>query len=432
MGDEHQIHVVAGGVAALGNRLHRHVVLGKDVRRGSQHPTAIGHDEADVVLGLQILDGKDGQLVGAGAANDGLDAHLDVAGNLEHIAHDGACCRAGARALAEEHALTCGIAHGVDGVEHTVHHGQLVRLGDHGGVHAHVDAGIGAVRMRQQLHGITHFVGHGKVYRRNATDALGVHLVHGDARIEGDGGQDGDLRGGVQAVNIGRGVGFGIALGLGFCQHLFVGHLVFVHAGEHVVGGAVHDAHDGIDAVGDKRMLQRVDDGDGAADAGLEGDFQAVGLGQAHDLFASGSHQRLVSRNHGLAVLQRAHDDVLGNAGAADKLDYQVYLGVADNLVEVGGEDVRQAVRLGNIGAAGAHAHQLQVDAEVAHEIALVVLQDVKASATNRARSNQANLDRHTHSFPPNRGANEPPRAICISPLYKQSALADHRNRQER
>ena len=435
MGNEHQVHVVAGSVAALGNRLHRYVVLGEDIGRGSQHAATIGHDEADVVLRLQIFNGEDRQLVGAGAANDGLDAHLQVAGNLKHITHNGACSRAGARTLAEEHALARSIAHGVNGVEHAVHHGQLVLFGNHSGMHAHIDARIGAVCMGQELHGIAHFVGHGKVHRGNTADALGVHLVHGDARIEGDGRQDGDFRRSVQAVDIGRGVGLGIALGLGFGQNLIVGHVVFVHAREHVVGGAVHDAHDGVDAVGDKRMLQRVDDGNGAADACLERDFQAVGLGQAHDLFTGRSHKRLVGGNHGFAVLQRADDNVLGDARAADKLDNQVYLGVVDYLVEVGGEDALQAMRLGNIGPAGAHAHQFQIDAEMTFEIALVVLQDVKASATNRARSNQANLDRHTHSFPPNRGI-DALALICISPLYKQKrscppsqrarALIDH------
>ena len=303
MGNEHQIHVVACSVAALGNRLNRNVVLREDVGGRCKNAAAVGHDEADVVLRLQIFDGEDGQLVGAGAANDRLDAHLQMARHLKHIAHNRAGSRAGTGAFAEEHAFACRITHRVDGVEHAVNRGELMAFGNHRGVHTHIDARIGTVGVGQKLHGVAHFVGHSQIDRRDAANALCIYLAHGYARVEGDGRKDGDLRSGIETIDVSRRIGLGVTLGLSFPQHVFVAHAVFIHAREHVVGGAVHDAHDGIDAIGDKGMLQRHNDGDSAANAGLERDLHVLFGSQAHDLFAIGSHKRLVGGNHALAVL---------------------------------------------------------------------------------------------------------------------------------
>ena len=185
---------------------------------------------------------------------------------------------------------------------------------------------------------------HSQVDRGNATNALGKHLAHGYTGVECNRSQNGDLGSSIKAIDVGRGIGFRKTLFLGFLQRILVAHAVFVHARDHVVGGAVHDAHDGIDAVGNKGVLQGNDDGNSAANAGLKRNFYALFFRQAHNLFAARSHKGLVGGNHALAVLQGADYHFLGEGGTADELDNQIDLRVVNHFMEIGGEDIAQAI----------------------------------------------------------------------------------------
>lgn len=69
MGNKYQIDVIACSVAALGNRLNRNIILSKNICRGSQNTTAVGNHKTDVVLRMEVLNGKDRQLVGARASD---------------------------------------------------------------------------------------------------------------------------------------------------------------------------------------------------------------------------------------------------------------------------------------------------------------------------------------------------------------------------
>ena len=212
-----------------------------------------------------------------------------------------------------------------------------------------------------------------------------VYVIHHHTRVEGDGGQNGDLGRSVEAVHVSGGISLGEAGGLGLAQGLVVVHGVVGHAGEHVVGRAVHDAHDRRDLVGDERVLERVDDGDAAAHARLEGDLLAGGSRGVHDLLAVGGHERLVGGDHVLASGQGPQHHGARDGGAADELHHQVDVGVIDDLVEIVGEQVAHAMRLGLCRAERAHARQLHVNAVVALEVVLVVLQDVDAATAHGA-----------------------------------------------
>ena len=121
--------------------------------------------------------------------------------------------------------------------------------GDQRGVHADVDAGIGVAGDAQQLDGVAELAGLGDVLGADGTDALLVDVVGGHAGAKADGGEDGRLAGGIEAVDVGGRVGLGIALGLGVGEHVGVIGALGVHARQDVVGGAVEDAGDGEDLV---------------------------------------------------------------------------------------------------------------------------------------------------------------------------------------
>ena len=60
-------------------------------------------------------------------------------------------------------------------------------------VHPHLNLAIAAARDRQQLDDIPHLTRVLDISRGDLGDALTVHVIHLDARAEGDGGEDGDL-----------------------------------------------------------------------------------------------------------------------------------------------------------------------------------------------------------------------------------------------
>ncbi len=105
---------------------------------------------------------------------------------------------------------------------------------------------------------------------------------HGHAKR--DLGQDGQLVGGVGAVDVEGGVGLGVTAFLGLGQSFAVALAFFAHGGEDEVAGAVEDALERQDLVGGQALRQGGDDGHAAGDAGLEGDGPAMPAGGVEDL----------------------------------------------------------------------------------------------------------------------------------------------------
>ena len=91
-------------------------------------------------------------------------------------------------------------------------------------------------------------------------DCVGIQLgVHGDAR------EDAELGARVEAVDVGGGIGFGIAKRLGVGEDSGVAGARF-HAAEDVVAGAVDDAADAGDAVAGEALQHARNDGHAARD----------------------------------------------------------------------------------------------------------------------------------------------------------------------
>ena len=400
MGDHYLVDALGTGTAALHDRLHRDVVAREHAGHGFQNARTVGHRETQVIAHDQLVHGQDGQVVGAGAAHNGSHALLNVARNFQHVAHDGASRGTRAGALAEEHGLAHEVAHHVNGVEHAVYGGQLMVRRDHGGMHAHIDPILAAMGDGQKLDDVAHVASCLDIHRRDVRDAVGENIVQGHTRVEGDGRQDGDLRRRVEAAHVRRGIGLGEALLLRLVQGVLVGQAVVGHAGEHVVGGAVHNAHDRGDLVGDERVLQRIDDGDAAAHGRFEGQFLASSLGGFHNLLAVGGHECLVGRNHVLAGGERVQYDRAGDGGAPDELHHDIDLGIVDDVVEVVGEQVADPVGLGLGRRQRAHARQLDIHTEVTQEVVLVLLDDVDAPAADGAGAHQADFHCHVTSSP--------------------------------
>ena len=143
---------------------------------------------------------------------------------------------------------------------------------------------------------------------------------------------------GVDALDVEGRIGLGVAHALRLGQHRGEGQPLVAHLRQDEVGGAVDDAGDPLDAVGRQAFAQRLDDGDAAADRGLEGDHHALLLRGGEDVVAVLGEQRLVGGDHVLAVGDRLQHQVLRDAGAADQLDHDVDVRGAHHFPGVGGQ----------------------------------------------------------------------------------------------
>ena len=369
-------------------------MLGEDIDRLGQGAHAVGNLQAHIVLGLELVHGLKGEVVAVGL-NLGQRCHAaaDLLGQRQDIAHDGARGGEGACAGTIEHGLAHGVAHHVDGVHGAVDLGEHVVGGDQRGVHADVDTGIGVAGDAQQLNGVAELAGLGDVLGADGTDTLLVDVVGGHAGAKADGGEDGRFAGGIEAVDVGGRIGLGVALGLGVGEHVGVIGALGVHARQDVVGGAVEDAGDGQDLVAHQVVLERADDGDTAAAAGLALDLHAALarlLGERLDVAAE---QCLVGGDDVLAVLKGRGENLGRGVLAADQLDDDVDGGVGNDVVPV----VRKGLAL-NTGCFGllpgkrAGAGQLKVDAVGGQVLIVVALDQTSHAAADGSQTDQADV----------------------------------------
>ena len=202
-------------------------------------------------------------------------------------------------------------------------------------MHTYVDALIGVARDGEQLDGIAELFRHFHIDAGYGTDSLHVHVVGGDAGSESDRGKNGDFRSCVEAVNVGRGVGFRVAQGLGLRERLFKGKPLVTHGRQNKIAGAVDDAGDPFDAVGGKAFAQTLDD----RNAPCHGSFIRYG----HSLFgcrrenfiAMQRKKRLIGRYDMLAGGNGFKHQTLGWLNAAHYFHDDVDFRIIDQIVPV-------------------------------------------------------------------------------------------------
>ncbi len=196
-------------------------------------------------------------------------------------------------------------------------------------MHTRGDAGGQPAGDAEQLDAVAELGCVGDVERGDGADALDMHRLEGDRAAEGDGGEDGQFMRRVDAVDIERGVAFGVAQRLRFGQHFFEFAAALAHHGQDVVAGAVEDAGDGVDVVAGQALPQGFDDRDAAGDRGLEAQGQTAALSQSGEAAAMHREQRLVGGDDGFAGSECCLHEGPGRAfGAADQLDHHVHRGI--------------------------------------------------------------------------------------------------------
>ena len=225
-------------------------------------------------------------------------------------------------------------------------------------------------------------------------DAGGGQAAHRDVAAEGDGAEHADLVGGVDAVDVERGFGLGVALLLGLGEDLLERPAVALHRGEDVVAGAVEDADHLVDAVGGEAFADRLDDRDAPADAGLEAQVDAVFFRGGVEFRPVFGEQGLVGGDDRFAGAEGFIDELPGDADATDQFDDDLDVGVLDDRHRVGCADGRiQPGNLGGVEVQIRHPAQLEREARAIAEVALAVEDKIRDPRANVAEAQDADAD---------------------------------------
>ena len=228
-----------------------------------------------------------------------------------------------------------------------------------------------------QLLGVVHVLG------RQARDPLGVDGLEFQRHAEGQRGQDHQLVGGVDALDVKGGIGLGVTERLRLGEHLGELPPLVAHLGENEVSGAVDDARQPLDAVAGQALAQRLDDGDSPCDGRLEADRDAVLLRQGENFVAELGDQRLVGGDDVLARANPLLDQLPRHGGAADQLHQHLHVGIAGHLEDVAAHrGVPQCA--GGVVAPGAHPHQFDRGLGARVDLLPVALQHVERAAAHR------------------------------------------------
>ena len=155
---------------------------------------------------------------------------------------------------------------------------------------------------------------------------------------EGDGGDDGRLGGGVEALDVGGGVTLGVPEPLRLGEGGAVVGPLLGHLGEDVVRRAVDDAHDAVDGLAPQALAQHPHDGDAAGHGRFEQEVPVGGGGGGEQLGADVGQQLLVGGDDGLAGGEGGEDQLTGGLDAADHLDHDVDVGIRHHGGAVTGE----------------------------------------------------------------------------------------------
>ncbi len=163
-----------------------------------------------------------------------------------------------------------------------------------------------------------------------------IGIVEIDPRAEGQAGEDRQLVGGVDAVDVEAGIGLRIAEPLRVGEHVVEAPARLAHGRQDVVAGAVEDAVQPADTVGGEAFADRADDRHRAGDRRLVGQRNPRFFrGRAERLAVQRDH-RLVRRDHVAAGADRRLGQRLrGPVAAADQLDDDIGVGLRRHLDRV-------------------------------------------------------------------------------------------------
>jgi hypothetical protein len=338
LGGDDEGQAVAGVAAVLKDGVDVDGGVAEDAGDGGDDAGAVGDDEAEIVGGEEVSGYGErlrGEADGGAALGDG-----------EDVGHDGDGGGMAAGSVAGEDDVATELAAGDDHVLGAVGPGDGRGFGDEHGADAGEDLrrSVGGIRFGFDLgagdlaDGAAEFFGVGVVERGDVRDGLGGDVVGVELGVEGEAGEDAELGAGVKAVDVGGGIGFCVAEGLGCLQDFGVVGSGF-HGGEDEVAGAVDDAGDAGDAVAAETLGHAGDDGDATGDGCAVEELHVVLCGEGEESGAAIGDELLVSGDDVFAGSEGRAQPAFDGVEAAHELDDEVDVGGEENVFDAVGPD---------------------------------------------------------------------------------------------
>ena len=187
----------------------------------------------------------------------------------------------------------------------------------------------------KQLHDKSKSLGKVNIDRAHPLNAAHVNLLWIHCESIGKCCQKDCLVSCVPTVDIESRIGLGVSQLLGFPQCLLIAKTSFCHPLQYVIRCAVDNTHHRLNAVTHKALLHGLNNRYAPGNSCFKVNRRVKFIGESKELLASLSEQGLVTCDHRLTGPQCSSDNVKGGVGAADKLDYDVNLGIVDDLFPV-------------------------------------------------------------------------------------------------
>ena len=261
-------------------------------------------------------------------------------------------------------------------------------------MHAHLDAVYIAARDAQVLDPVAQLLGVGHILAADVADAFDVDLVELQRDAKGDRGQDGELVGGINALDVEGRIGLGVAQRLRLGQYFRKVAALLTHRGQDEIGGAVDDARHPFDAVAGQPFADRLDDWDAAGHRRLEADHHPGGAGGGENLVAVLGDQRLVGGDDVLAVGQRPQRQAPRRLVAAHQFDDDRDLGIVHHLQRLAGQFHPGGVGRRGVQIFGGGMGDDDFAARAAADFLGVAGQHPSDAPADRAQTEQTDFDR--------------------------------------
>ena len=188
----------------------------------------------------------------------------------------------------------------------------------------------------EELDRVAQVPGKINVERGDLRNPLGIDVVELHRRAEGKHRKDGKLVGRIDAFYIERRVRLGIALCLGFLQHLVELSAGARHERQDIIARPVHNAVEGPDIVRGKTVPERPEDGDAPCHRRLEPQGHTGLFRGAVDFLTVHREKRLVRRDHVLFIPYRIENELLGRFVSPDELHHNVDVRVGQDILCIG------------------------------------------------------------------------------------------------
>ena len=380
----------------LTQRINRNTVLSQDAGNVRQNAQAVLNQNTHRVARHHVIQAGCVQLSVGSLRNTGATQHQTTSQGHE-VTQNSRSSRSATSAGTVEHQLASVLRLNEHSVERTVHARQRVLTRNQGRVHANVRAALTlALANSQQLDDVTISIRGSNIISGDGSNALGVHIINSERRVERQRSNNRSLRRGVVALNVSGRVCLRVAELLSLSQRVREGCAGGVHLIKNVVGGAVHDAQNAGHTVTSQGVTQGTQNRDSTRNSSLVGELSTGLISGSLQFHAVLSQQRLVAGDHGLTRLQSTQNAGASRLNTAGQLDDHIRR--INQGFSVGG--VQRGIRIpvaGCISIAHSNTDQLHGGANALFKDGVILDQDASSLGTDITGTKQCYFDLFSH-----------------------------------